>query len=584
MSYKHMIGAVAAIAIVSSVATAQDWSAAPAYGTANLEAGFAPDPSSVAVQAGGAIDASGVSNNCYGYVTHQPTYDLNYTAGDFDLFISAASDMDAIIMVNAPDGSWHCNDDAPGQGLNPGLQFSAPESGLYNIWVGALAAGAGYEPAMLHISEIGYSSENQYSRAPDANLRPHAGTVSVSSGFANDPRTVAVQAGGELDGSRYTGGQCYGHISEAPDVWVDYDAGNAFDLYLSMESDTDTTLVVQGPNGEWHCDDDSAEDLNPGIRVMNPEPGRYAVWAGLFSPGALADATLFVSELGFRGNVDEPAVLDYSLPSEYGSASLEAGFAPDPYNVDIAAGGAVEVFEAVGENCRGFADTAPDFDVTYEAGSFDLYISATTGGDATLAVNAPDGSWWCDDDSAGSLNPGVRFDAPQSGRYDIWVGTYSEGGYEPGTLHISELGFGDEFNAGEALDISLPANYGGVALEGGFTPDPHVVDLIAGGPLAAVDAAQATCRGYVTAAPDYELTFTPGTLDLFISAVSERDTTLVVNAPNGDWACNDDNMGFNPGLHFENPQAGVYDIWVGTYSDGNGAEAQLMISELGFEE
>lgn len=584
MSHAYLTGAAAAALLMAMPAAAQDIAASPAYGTTSLEAGFEDDPRSVAVQAGGAIDVGRLGGGCFGYVSHQPTHNLNYQAGAYDLFISAASDMDAVIVVNTPDGEWHCNDDAPGQGLNPGLQFSDPQSGLYNIWVGALAPGAGYEPSMLHISEIGYSSENQYSRAPNRDLTPFAGSLSVSSGFSDDPRTIPVQAGGDLDGSRNTSDMCWGYVSEAPDVWLDYDAGNAFDLYLSMESEADTTLIVQGPDGAWHCDDDTAEDLNPGIRLQNPLAGRYAIWAGTFSSEGLADATLFVSELGFRGTIDEPAVLDFSLPSEYGAAELTAGFSPDPYNVAIAAGGATDIYEAVEQNCFGFTDSAPDFDVTYEAGDFDLYVSATTEGDATLVVNAPDGSWWCDDDSAGNLNPGIRFDAPLSGRYDIWVGTYSEVGYENGTLHISELGFGDAYSEDAGLDYSLDANYGSVELEGGFSPDPHVVELIAGGPLAARDAADARCRGFVTAAPDYEVIFTPGMLDLFISVIADEDTTLVINTPSGEWKCNDDNVALNPGYHFENPEEGVYDIWVGTYREGDGAEARLFISELGFEE
>ena len=91
------------------------------------------------------------------------------------------------------------------------------------------------------------------------------------------------------------------------------------------------------------------------------------------------------------------------------------------------------------------------------------------------------------------------------------------------------------------------------------------------------------CRGYVTAQPDFELTFEPGMLDLYISALSDSDTTLVINDPSGNWVCNDDGSeGLNPGIHFEDPQAGVYDIWVGTYWEGEGAPAQLAISELGF--
>jgi hypothetical protein len=585
MKLAYLTGAALVALATAAGAQAQDPDAAPAYGSVSLSAGFPEDPTSIGVRAGGAIYAGNVSEYCFGYITHQPSYNLDYAAGDFDLYVSAASDVDAVLVIQQPDGSWTCNDDGEGIGLNPGIRFDDPQSGTYHIWVGTLGSGSGYEPAMLHISELGFSADNVYSRAPDADMAPLAGRLNLNAGFSDDPRTVEVMAGGDVDGEMGTGGMCWGRINQAPDIWVNYAGGSEYDLYLSMQSEADTTLIVQGPDGGWHCDDDTAGDLNPGIRIVDPAPGRYAIWAGRFSNGPETPATVYVSELGFLGGIDTPAELDYSLPSNYGSAELTAGFVPDPYNVDLQAGGDVDVNEAVGQNCRGYATTAPDFDVTYEAGSFDLYISATSNGDATLVVNAPDGSWWCDDDSAGSLNPGIRFDDPMSGRYDIWVGTYSEGAPEDATLHISELGFGGEFTGGTQLDPSLQSNFGEVSLEGGFTPDPYLVDLVAGGNLEAESAADQSCRGYVTQAPDFELTFEPGALDLFISALSVSDTTLVVNDPMGNWVCDDDGSeGVNPGIRFENPQAGVYDIWVGTYWDGDGAEAQLAISELGFHQ
>lgn len=581
MIYKWATGA-AALLLLAASAQAQDVNAAPAYGSVTLSAGFAQDPTSVGIQAGGAIYGGNVDDACYGYISFQPSYNLQYNAGALPLYISAASDADTTLIIHAPDGSWHCNDDADGLGLSPGVTFDAPQSGLYNIWVGTLQSGNGYEPTMLHISELGFSSENAYSRAPNGALQPNSGTLSLRAGFGDDPRRVAVRAGGDLNGSRGTGDSCWGQISEAPDVWLNYSANDQYDLYLSMEAERDTTLLVRGPAGDWYCDDDSAEDLNPGIRVRNPAAGHYAIWAGRYSGEASVDATLFVSEQGFRGHVDVPAVLDFILPSNYGTVSLQAGFTPDPYNVSLQAGGDVDAYEAAGQNCRGYATTAPDFNLTYTAGGLDLYLSATSDGDTTLIVNAPDGSWHCDDDGAGNLNPGIRFDEPASGRYDIWVATYSQGEPQDAVLHISELVFGDEFQSGETLDYALDANYGAVALTGGFSPDPHVVELVAGGPLAAESAADSMCRGYVTAAPDYELSFTPGELDLFISVIADADTTLVINDPNGNWVCNDDNNGFNPGLVFEQPMAGTYDIWVGTYREGDGALARLEISELGF--
>lgn len=583
MTYQWATG-VAALMLLTASAQAQDVNSAPAYGSVTLRAGFPQDPTSVGIQAGGAIYAGNVSDECYGYISYQPSYNLTYTAGSFPLYISAASDGDTTLLINTPDGRWVCNDDGDGLGLNPGVEFETPQSGLYNIWVGTLASGSGYEPAMLHISELGFSTENAYSRAPDAGMRPLAGTMSLRAGFNDDPRRMAVQAGGDLDGSRGTSGMCWGQISQAPDVWLDYAANDDFNLYLSMEAESDTTLIVQGPDGEWFCDDDSAEELNPGVLIRDPAPGRYAIWAATFSQGPLVDATLFVSEMGFRGTIDTPAVLDYSLPSNFGSVDLTSGFTPDPYNIEMIAGGDVDVYEAVGENCYGFATTAPDFNLNYTAGDFNLYISATSERDTTLIINAPDGSWVCNDDSAGSLNPGIRFDAPESGRYDIWVATYGEVEPEAATLHISELGFGDEYQAGAQLDYMLDANYGSVELQGGFSPDPYVVELVAGGEISAETGADSSCRGYVTAAPDFELTFEPGDLSLFISAVSDDDTTLVINTPDGEWICNDDNSGFNPGVEFVDPTAGVYDIWVGTYSMGPGAPARLEISELGFGE
>jgi len=582
MSAKIVTGVITLLMATTGLASAQDVNAPPAYGSTSLEAGFQPDPHTIPVQAGGAISANQLDEACFGYITHQPSYNLNYSASEYELFLSAASDADTVLVVNAPDGSWHCNDDAPGQGLNAGISFSDPQSGLYNIWVGSLDFGGGYEPAMLHMSELGFSSENIFSRSPNALLSPNADSLVLGAGFAEDPRVIPIQAGGDIDGGRATNGQCWGVISEAPDVWLDYSASDAFDLYLSMESASDTTMMVLAPDGNWLCDDDTAGNLNPGIHITSPQSGRYAIWGGRFSEGALADASLFVSELGFGGKVDIAAILGTDLPGLYGSETLVAGFAPDPHTIVMQAGGEVDIFEAVGQECRGFTTTAPSYELTYQAGDLDLYISAYSDRDTTLVVNMPDGSWRCDDDSAGSLNPGLHFNEPVSGQYRVWVGTYSEGGEAEAALHVSELGFGGEFEFESGLDYSLPATAGSVSLASGFMPDPYEVDLGAGGTHSAEYAADAHCRGYVAEAPTFELDYTASELALYISAVSETDTTLVINAPDGSWVCNDDNDGFNPGVIFDQPMSGVYDIWVGTYFRDEGVSARMSISELGF--
>ena len=123
----------------------------------------------------------------------------------------------------------------------------------------------------------------------------------------------------------------------------------------------------------------------------------------------------------------------------YGTVSLRSGFNPDPHVTSVRSGGNVDA-STIGSNCRGFISGTPDVRLVYSSGSLPLIISANSRTDTTLVVNAPDGSWYCDDDSGSAgLNPAIRFDHPASGRYEIWVGTYGNSSLQPAQLHISEV-------------------------------------------------------------------------------------------------------------------------------------------------
>ncbi len=144
------------------------------------------------------------------------------------------------------------------------------------------------------------------------------------------------------------------------------------------------------------------------------------------------------------------------------------------------------------------------------------------------------------------------------------------------------------FTAGIAAAQNWQAtpNYGNVQLRSGFQPDPYEVRLAAGGNIDARTALGNACPGFISNNPDFDLYWTAGSgaLPLVISVNSSVDTTLVVHLPNGQWLCEDDGgfNGFNPGMRIDNPQSGLYDIWVGTYSNTNGnyPQAVLSISEL----
>ncbi len=132
------------------------------------------------------------------------------------------------------------------------------------------------------------------------------------------------------------------------------------------------------------------------------------------------------------------AAQDWRLPANYGAANLTYGFTPDPYTVNVVSGGSISASSAISSSCSGSISAAPDFELTYTAGSLPLIISVNSNSDTTLVVNAPDARWYCDDDGGNGLNPSLRWNAPMSGTYDIWVGTFG-GGNAPATLSISEL-------------------------------------------------------------------------------------------------------------------------------------------------
>jgi hypothetical protein len=124
-----------------------------------------------------------------------------------------------------------------------------------------------------------------------------------------------------------------------------------------------------------------------------------------------------------------------NLRPTFGSVTLKSGFLPDPYVKQLVAGGPIRTnLGGVGA----WVANAPDFKLYYTAGRFPLTIYAISRIDTTLLINQPDGTWIADDDSGGNLNPLIRWARPQSGRYDIYVGTFNQGNGQA-TLYITEL-------------------------------------------------------------------------------------------------------------------------------------------------
>jgi hypothetical protein len=150
--------------------------------------------------------------------------------------------------------------------------------------------------------------------------------------------------------------------------------------------------------------------------------------------------------------------LNYNARANYGQYTLQTGFTPDPWGFPITAGGGrnpIDVSQlglsdsSTGQACsQSYVTRNPDFHFTFRAGSqFSLvrfYVVTQNNADATLLINQPDTRWRCNDDHGrgdwgNRLMPAVDFANPQSGRYDIWVGSYDMTSRNPGTLYVTEL-------------------------------------------------------------------------------------------------------------------------------------------------
>ncbi len=112
-----------------------------AYITLDLQAGFVLDPFLVSVNGGGEVDASTLDENCVGFINDAPVMKANWEGEAEFIDIFFYSDTDPTLVVQLPDGSYVCADDANENLLDPELTIEKPADGEYKIWVGSFEEG-----------------------------------------------------------------------------------------------------------------------------------------------------------------------------------------------------------------------------------------------------------------------------------------------------------------------------------------------------------------------------------------------------------------------------------------------------------
>ncbi|AFY65339.1 hypothetical protein GEI7407_0841 [Geitlerinema sp. PCC 7407] len=122
--------------------------------------------------------------------------------------------------------------------------------------------------------------------------------VTLKPGFSPDPTVLRGISGGAMDAPKKISqqetptGPCLGYIDDKPDhtlvlsAYFDY-------LSVQVQSSEDTTLIIQGPGGNW-CNDD-ANGKNPGISGQWLA-GTYNIWVGSYKRNQYNPYTIRISE------------------------------------------------------------------------------------------------------------------------------------------------------------------------------------------------------------------------------------------------------------------------------------------------
>jgi len=152
---------------------------------------------------------------------------------------------------------------------------------------------------------------------------PTYGEIVLEEG--DGPQRVSVMSGGSVDvgiNDEYDvpDGCSYGYVADAPDVNLGFLGFS--DLYIYVEGEGDTTLLIFDGASGWVCDDDSYGDGDPIIVFPNASDTYYAIWVGSHNNES-HDATLYISEIDPRTNAPSGQVPSLEILSVYAGRPVQ---------------------------------------------------------------------------------------------------------------------------------------------------------------------------------------------------------------------------------------------------------------------
>ncbi|MFY0636420.1 hypothetical protein [Maricaulis maris] len=243
---------------------------------------------------------------------------------------------------------------------------------------------------------------------------PVSGTLRLDPSQGPQRFDMSISAGGDIEADDL-GRDCAGEIADAPSLRLHYGSGGDMLRVFAM-SNTDTSLVIQTPSGDWLCNDDAMGGLDPILSLSSPQEGEYNIWVGRVSSfwgGGDSEPV----ELGIL-NIDSNAEMPRYLPT-YATLRLTSGFQPSELDVRAHANGAVRP-PAWDNRCGAVSSETPALNLEFDGNGSGLMVRANGSDDLTLMVRTPNGDFVCNDE----LEAADFVDLPSalSGAYTIWVG------------------------------------------------------------------------------------------------------------------------------------------------------------------
>ncbi len=286
-------------------------------------------------------------------------------------------------------------------------------------------------------------------------------------------------------------------------------------------------------------------------------------------------------------NTPEPT-LDAAAEPVHGELDLSNGFRPNPVIQPLLYGGSLDLGTAPGDStCTGYAESAPDLAINWTDGGFlRIFFIPDKPKNTTLTIQDPQGNWHCEDDSFDTENPSLDFQDASTGRFSIWVGGEGVNQKDLGKLYITQV---DEIDPtdldfthsiqGKKLQRGAPARTTEINLVEGFTPDPMVLEVVAGGPVDLnlakefpTQGAKLGEYGFTHVEPNVRIYWQGSSyLRIFFVADNGTDTMLFIEDPNAMDNLNDTREFYgviyeDPFLEFMTTFNGTYNIWIPSFS------------------